>query len=250
MMPGVQVQEVVEALTGALNDRELADMLPSRPEIRRDELAVGRMFFQVVSDLLAWAVWQNQEAPLVRTAYQANPHCPNIREIYQKYGITPQASVQKAGVPVPKAVGGRLAFGLRGTAADLPASAAELRVLDHRPSLGLILHQPVGRLALGSRERTAPSHLTVPGGIVPLMAEGVHHLVRPPLALRRLFAEDAPPGLLDIVAEMVEVQADRIDHPVQFDLVADPGRPVNVGDLLIGLGEVGSAAPSVASSAR
>ena len=67
--------------------------------------------------------------------------------------------------------GGGLAFGLSGTAADLPGFGPGLRAADHLASLGHILHQAVGRGAFGgprsgfrkvvmlSQAASHPSHL-------------------------------------------------------------------------------------------
>jgi hypothetical protein len=103
MMPGVQFQEVARALTEAFTNRELAEMLRSRPDLRLEEVVAGKPSCQVVADLLTWAVCQDQEVPLLHAAYRTKPCNPKIREIYQKYGMAPHASVQQAGVPVPNA---------------------------------------------------------------------------------------------------------------------------------------------------
>ena len=104
MMPGVQVQEVVEALTEAFSHRELAEMLRISTGYRAaTSYPPAELFFQAVSDLLAWAVWQGQEARTCPRGLPSQSPCPKIREIYQKYGMAPRASVQQAGVPIPNA---------------------------------------------------------------------------------------------------------------------------------------------------
>lgn len=57
------------------------------------------------------------------------------------------------GIPVAAtvfdAVGGGLAFGLSGAAAYLPGFGLELWIADHLAVIGHVLHQAVGRGALG-----------------------------------------------------------------------------------------------------
>ena len=101
MMPEVQVQEVVEALTEGLSQGELADIVRRRPHVAPDVAIAGEPVSHAASDLLIWAVRQNQEVALVHAAYRANPLNPKIRHIYQKYGMAPQAAVQHAGAPIP-----------------------------------------------------------------------------------------------------------------------------------------------------
>jgi len=72
MIPGVQIQEVVEALTEALSYDELAEMLRSRPDITCNEVGAGKLFPESVSSLLTWVIRQNQELALVHAAYRAN----------------------------------------------------------------------------------------------------------------------------------------------------------------------------------
>ena len=136
--------------------------------------------------------------------------------------LVPQAAVVQGsqghhgfgvvGIPAAAAafhpVGGGLALRFSGAAADLPGFGPELRIANHLAALGHVLHQAVGRRSLGGTAKRAPqgSH-AIPGCVVSIVFERVHQLGYPVLAVLRLFAEHASPGLLGILLQVLEVQA-------------------------------------------
>lgn len=147
--------------------------------------------------------------------------------------------------PALEAAGGRLALRLGRAAADLPAPGAKLRVADQQTALGRVLHQSVRGLTLWStlgRCANSPAGPRQRG-----RPRAGRYASRPrarvcPLPISSL--EDATTRLLHDLPQVIEVQPDMVHDPVQFDLIANPRRSVDIGDLLVRLGQIDLPKPS------
>jgi hypothetical protein len=99
MMPGVQFQEVCEALTDAFDDLDLLDqMLRFRLSIKRQNIVAAQGLDTVVFRLLQRAEAQGWEIDLIQAAFRHVPRNRKLATVYQKYGLASDASVQMAGV--------------------------------------------------------------------------------------------------------------------------------------------------------
>jgi hypothetical protein len=103
MMPGVQFQEICEALADAFDDLVVLDqMLRFRLSIKRNNIVADGPIETVVFRLLLRAEAQGWETDLIQAAFRQVPRNRKLAAVYQKYGLAPDASVQTAGaIAVP-----------------------------------------------------------------------------------------------------------------------------------------------------
>ena len=106
----------------------------------------------------------------------------------------------------------RFAAGFGRSAAALPATLSELRVVDHLTTLQNIIDQAVRFSLLGSvPQRATLRQQLLPGGFVALVLECVQQVLRPRAALVRVGTEHDPSAVVHVFGEVVEVQP----QPVQ-----------------------------------
>src|SRR5262249_59753484 len=78
-----------------------------------------------------------------------------------------------------------------------------------------------------------------PARLVPVVLEDVQHPAGPLLTRFIVVAIDLAPGLVHVLAEVVEVQPQGVQRQaLPLDLVADPRRAIDVAHLLVGPVEV------------
>jgi hypothetical protein len=98
MMPGVQFQEVCEALTDAFTDLDdLDQMLRFRLNIKRQNLVASGPLDTVVFRLLEKAEARGWEVDLIQAAFRHAPRNRKLASVYQQYGLAADAGVQVAG---------------------------------------------------------------------------------------------------------------------------------------------------------
>jgi hypothetical protein len=98
MLPPISTMELVEALTEAFDEEELARLLRSRLGYKLDVMtAPGPLKFRVfgVVEAADRAGWLQQ---LVELAYRQRPNNRAIAAIYEKAGLAPKADLQQSGV--------------------------------------------------------------------------------------------------------------------------------------------------------
>jgi hypothetical protein len=102
MMPGVDFGEFQQALAGAFKEYELEMMVKVRLNENLHAIVGPGPTNWVIFQLLQWA--EERGAPVVadlaRAAYLERPRSPEIRRIYEKFGMAPSVLVQEAGASV------------------------------------------------------------------------------------------------------------------------------------------------------
>ncbi len=105
MMPGVQFQEVCEALAEAFDDLDALDqMLRFRLSIKRQNIVASGPLDTVAFKLLQKAEAQGWEIDLIQAAFRQVPRNRKLATVYQKYGLAPDANVQVAGATAVLAI--------------------------------------------------------------------------------------------------------------------------------------------------
>src|SRR3954453_5450487 len=127
----------------------------------------------------------------------------------------------------------RLAGRLGRTAPNLPTLRLELRVLDHLASFTDVVHQPIRRRTAVPQSET-PFEQLLPGRLVARVLEDVEYPAGPFLAGGVVVAVGLPPRLVNVLAEVVEVQPQVVQwKALPPNLIADPRRAIDVAHLLI-----------------
>src|SRR5215207_8855051 len=97
MMPGIQLQEVVETITDAYDANYLTKVLAYRMNVKLGHVVASGPLPQVVFDLVQWADMQGRDSELIRAVAQARPGHAGMQKLYQKYGMAVPVTVQDAG---------------------------------------------------------------------------------------------------------------------------------------------------------
>ena len=125
MMAGVAVGEFQDALVDAFEIIDLEQLVRKRLNEDLENIVKPGNTRYVVFQLIEWADQQGTPvvADLARAAYLERPRNDKIRQIYEKFGMAPAASVQQAGVPVTGAA-------TRATATGFEAMVTSIKSLD------------------------------------------------------------------------------------------------------------------------
>ena len=97
-MPGVQIEEVRNALLEAFSRDSFSQMLRFRLDKKLDHIVAQGAFGTEVFNLLERAEEEGWDVALVREAYRFNPGNISMLRIYEKYGLGPDIGVQFGGI--------------------------------------------------------------------------------------------------------------------------------------------------------
>jgi trypsin-like peptidase/effector-associated domain 1 (EAD1)-containing protein len=102
MIPGVDFGEFQQALVDGFDPNTLEMFARIRLNLRLDRIVKPGSFDYVVFQLLTWAEQQGPSVvvDLARAAYLERPDRPQVRRIYEKFGLAPEVSLQDAGTAV------------------------------------------------------------------------------------------------------------------------------------------------------
>lgn len=103
-MPGVDYGEFQQGLAEAFDQAELDRLLRVNLDVKLKNIIAPGPFDQVTFDLIGWTERQGREAELARAAYLERPNNELLRQVYEKYGMAPAASVQASGRSVGAAM--------------------------------------------------------------------------------------------------------------------------------------------------
>lgn len=87
MMPGVQIQDIWNAISNAYNEDSLRRMLRIQFGQRLDNIVAPKAFRDMVFDLIEVAEREGWDTELVCKSYLFNSGNPSLRTIYEKYGL-------------------------------------------------------------------------------------------------------------------------------------------------------------------
>lgn len=103
LMPGVQFEEYWNALNDAYSKDSLSRMLRLRLDRRLDHLVGGGPLPDMTFELLSCAEREGWHVDLIQAAHQFNPKNAALAQVYDKYGLAPNLSIQQAGAALAAA---------------------------------------------------------------------------------------------------------------------------------------------------
>jgi len=103
MIPGIDFNEILTAFVDAFDSDDLEEMVRFRLDLKLRTIVAPGPDRRRIFKLLEWAEQRGLMVELIRAAYLERPNNPQIREIYQKFGLAVAVAVQHAGGGVPNA---------------------------------------------------------------------------------------------------------------------------------------------------
>lgn len=97
-IPGIQFEQITDAFEAAYDRDDLRDMLKKRLSEKLDNMTgPNSKWPTTVFDLVTWFERRGRTTELIRAGYNYNPTHPSMQEIYQKYGMGTEVSLQQGG---------------------------------------------------------------------------------------------------------------------------------------------------------
>jgi hypothetical protein len=104
MMPGLKLEEVRDALVDGYDQDSLTQMVRFRLNKKLDAIVAPGPFRNRAFDLLDVADQEGWDTQLICEAYRFRPGNTALLQVYEKYGLAPRITVQKAGAAQPEAI--------------------------------------------------------------------------------------------------------------------------------------------------
>jgi len=115
MMPGIQMQEILQAMVSAYDKDSLEMMLSLQMEKNLGNIVADAPLRTKIFKLLQKAEQEGWDIELVKAAHRYIPGNTPLARAYEKYGMAPGLVVEKAGQPVAKVPSGVFSSGLEKT---------------------------------------------------------------------------------------------------------------------------------------
>ena len=111
-IPGGTMQAICDAIADAYDEPSVTMAVKFLMDERFDNIVGPGHFPWRVFNLVQWAAMNGRDVELVQALGRSRPKHAGMRDIYQKYGMSMAAQVQKAGKPDPAVPDGETTGGL------------------------------------------------------------------------------------------------------------------------------------------